>query len=327
MSESTDKPLHDGATDGSGADEQQLEEYLKGDSSVSRQYRQLHSAEVPAELDRLVLRQAEEAVKNRSAQGRPAWMRWTAPLAVAASAVLALSIVIQTGLRDDTVTAVSAQKAPQPTTQAERERVESKPIEEVVAEQVVPLTVVQESAAPTFAPSAPPPSPLQMDVPVTEPAMSPPSGLEPRAATQSRPAPPPVAAPAPAKPAASGQSIAQSADVITRELESMAMEPPRQKKAIEHNAQEQSTAVADDLARERKEEDRSTEAKAYSRRINAEMPAAARAYSDPEIWLKDIRELRKANKQEEADREWRRFRSVFPDYAVAETDLAREVKK
>ncbi len=57
MTESTDKPLPD--------DEQQLDEYLKGDSSVSRQYRQLHSAEVPAELDRLVLRQAEDAVKDR----------------------------------------------------------------------------------------------------------------------------------------------------------------------------------------------------------------------------------------------------------------------
>jgi hypothetical protein len=48
-----------------------------------------------------------------------------------------------------------------------------------------------------------------------------------------------------------------------------------------------------------------------------------RNYSDPEQWLRDIRELRKANKHEEADREWRRFRYVFPNYEVADSDLAR----
>lgn len=46
-------------------------------------------------------------------------------------------------------------------------------------------------------------------------------------------------------------------------------------------------------------------------------------YSDPEQWLRDIRVLRKENKHEEADREWRRFRYVFPNYQVAETDPAR----
>jgi hypothetical protein len=48
-----------------------------------------------------------------------------------------------------------------------------------------------------------------------------------------------------------------------------------------------------------------------------------RNYSDPEQWLRDIRQLRKENKHEEADREWLRFRYVFPNYEVANTDPAR----
>jgi hypothetical protein len=48
-----------------------------------------------------------------------------------------------------------------------------------------------------------------------------------------------------------------------------------------------------------------------------------RNYSDPEQWLRDIRQLRKEDKHEEADREWRRFRQMFPNYVVADTDPAR----
>ena len=53
---------------------------------------------------------------------------------------------------------------------------------------------------------------------------------------------------------------------------------------------------------------------------------AAQKAMDPEAWLKAIRELRKENKQEQADREWQRFRAAFPDYEVAETDAAREAQ-
>jgi hypothetical protein len=55
-----------------------------------------------------------------------------------------------------------------------------------------------------------------------------------------------------------------------------------------------------------------------------EMLDEARQYSDPELWLRDIRQLRKENKQADADREWRRFREKFPEYVVLESDTARE---
>jgi hypothetical protein len=46
--------------------------------------------------------------------------------------------------------------------------------------------------------------------------------------------------------------------------------------------------------------------------------------SDPEEWLEDIRELRRAGKTADADREWRLFREAFPDFEVADDDLARK---
>lgn len=52
---------------------------------------------------------------------------------------------------------------------------------------------------------------------------------------------------------------------------------------------------------------------------------ALRQYSDPELWLRDIRQLRRENQKDLADKEWRRFRAAFPNYVVDERDTAREV--
>jgi hypothetical protein len=97
-----------------------------------------------------------------------------------------------------------------------------------------------------------------------------------------------------------------------------------QASAVEEAARKQSAGIAGEVARE---EERSAAETAYSRQISAPMPAPPQTYTDPEVWLKDIRELRKENKQEQADVEWRRFRAAFPQYEVAETDAAREAKK
>jgi hypothetical protein len=46
--------------------------------------------------------------------------------------------------------------------------------------------------------------------------------------------------------------------------------------------------------------------------------------SDPETWLEEIRDLRRAGKTDEADREWQRFREAFPEFHVADDDIARK---
>jgi hypothetical protein len=84
------------------------------------------------------------------------------------------------------------------------------------------------------------------------------------------------------------------------------------------------SAGASEAARE---EEYSNAQMASSRQLNAPFPTPPQTYTNAEAWLKDIRELRKENKQEQADKEWRRFRAAYPTYDVAESDTAREAKK
>lgn len=292
MTEPTDnRPLDE-------VDEQQLEQYLKGDSSVSRRYRQLPGAEVPASLDRLILSQAQEAVKHRSS--RPAWVRWSAPFAVAASAVLALAIVIETGVRDETAvsTVLRSQQPAMETGAAE----ESAPKRE-------PRASLEREA----------PSAVEMRMP------------EPTAAPAPRPAAPAFAPPPPE--ARAKRYVANEA----REYATV----EQVTKAAQGEAEASADAAAEDerIATERMlREEQSLSAASrgvvdtrapvavYSP-ISANIPAPPRTYLDPEEWLKDIRQLRKQNKQEQANQEWRRFRAAFPNHEVAETDSAREPER
>lgn len=74
-------------------EERELEAYLSGDSPVSRRYAELPTAEPPPELDARVLAAAEAEVKVVPI-GRP-WQRWTAAVGVAATVVLAFTLVMQ----------------------------------------------------------------------------------------------------------------------------------------------------------------------------------------------------------------------------------------
>jgi hypothetical protein len=46
--------------------------------------------------------------------------------------------------------------------------------------------------------------------------------------------------------------------------------------------------------------------------------------TQPYPWLEYIRRLRREDRHEEADREWRAFREQYPDHVVSETDIARD---
>lgn len=305
MTEPTDKPL---------LDDQQLDEYLKGDSSVSRQYRQLPGDAVPPSLDHLVLRQAEDAVKRSS---RPAWVRWTAPLAVAASAVLVVSIVMQTGLRDETM--VKSQPA--------QGSIEAKKIQEPAAPPPPPASPKAEEAPPPAVyvdlngPNALTVKESAMDIHVPAPIVSAPAAAA------------PAYAPAPAE-AEIQQELADSEEA---DKAAIAVDASRQKSAREDVAREEERAVAQRATRREQAQAAGASNAApaavlsYSRPMSSaaadNVATIQRDYTDPEAWLKDIRQLRKDNKQEEADKEWRRFREAFPDYDVAETDSAREAKK
>lgn len=310
MTEPTDKPL---------LDDQQLDEYLKGDSSVSRQYRQLSSEAVPPSLDRLVLRQAEAAVQRPS---RPAWVRWTAPLAVAASAVLVISIVMQTGLRDETMVKSTEAKKTAASAEAPKQEAAPSPVYvDLNGPGVVHAPELDITVPPAAAPSPPPP---MQEVP-------PPALLadEPQAFAVSPSAPAPAASEMRERTAAAAEEEDKAA---------FAADSSREKSAREDLARrEQESAVAQRATRSEQAQAAGAPSAApaavlsYSRPISSaaadNVASIERSYTDPEAWLKDIRQLRKDNKQEEADKEWRRFREAFPEYGVAETDAAREAKK
>jgi hypothetical protein len=307
-------------------DEQQLDEYLRGGSAVSQQYRQLRSSDVPAELDRLVLRHAQEAVKARPAKSR-AWTRWAGPLALAASTVLVVSIVIESGVHEETYIAVPAsapadpppkQEAAQPNEAQEKATAGGASDENVV--QLVPVqpVVIEDD----FVDS--PPAPMVAEAPAPAPAT-----LEDRRLALQRIAPPPVAAPVAQAPAESTPpeevTVRSSAPPATRNSTPM---------AVSAQAQEEDTRLEEIIMTAQKR--RGERKQNAGPRNTVAAPAAAdsareadqtqdepRNYSDPEQWLRDIRQLRKEDKHEEADREWRRFRYMFPSYEVADTDPAR----
>jgi len=333
------------ASDKDLPDEQQLEEYLRGGSDVSRQYRQLQSSDVPAELDRLVMRQAQEAVKSRPAKSRT-WVRWAGPLALAASAVLVVSIVIESGVHKETYLAVpvsapaevassAAEKRASGVTEAQEKSAANSGNTDRGNDASVVHIAPLEPAAPMY--DAPPPATFTQESPAPAPA-------EDRSLAIQRPAPPPVAAPAPQY---ARTRAAPKVEALTPPAESERREPPESVEVTAAKMRESAAQASASSPVTVLEEDadisevlmtgtRRPEAKrnvgprntiAVPAHREADDEGESQDYSDPEHWLRDIRELRKQNKHEDADREWRRFRYVYPNYEVAEDDAARGAKR
>lgn len=310
-------------------DEQQLEEYLRGGSDVSRQYRQLHSADVPAELDRLVMHRAQEAVKARPAKSRT-WMRWTGPLALAASAVLVVSIVIESGVQEETYLTVPA-SAPAERAQEDKATADNAAESSVVhVVPVSPATVAPDMMMPDMMMEAPRPPPVKLEMPAPFRDRAVEAGTpEPSAVQQFSSERPKVEAP-PADLARRERS--EAVVQATSARPPVAPAPAQASVAPEYSTIENDASVQDVIVTGMK---RAKQRPTAGPRNTIAAPAAnsasdadeeerqPRDYSDPEQWLRDIRELRKENKHEAADREWRRFRYVFPNYQVAEDDTAR----
>jgi hypothetical protein len=74
--------------------DEEFDEYLRRSSEVSQRYQELGAREVPPALDAKVLRQAQQQAAKSSGRRRP-WLRWGAPLAFAATALIAITVVMQ----------------------------------------------------------------------------------------------------------------------------------------------------------------------------------------------------------------------------------------
>lgn len=305
-----------------------LDEYLKGNSDVTQRYRELGRDEVPPELDRRVLAAAREAVANERAQRSRSWMRWSAPLALAASVVLVVTVVLERGVQDETVPlqqsaaeVAHVRSDVAPTDKAANAvEEESKRAEEVAQEYAREVQTVRQQSS--------------------EEALA-------KAVSKTKAENQPSFAPPPPKITVETQSLSSARQSVVQESPvTAASEVPAAAPAVQ--AQEQGLAANDSIERSEVEADSSTAVQevavtgSRNRRVtgragprdtistgsfaNASRPAAdeQREPSDPQAWLEDIRAMRRAGKSAEADREWERFRAAFPDVQVADDDLARK---
>jgi hypothetical protein len=77
------------------SDDKLLDEYLSGSTPYSSRYRRIESDDVPLELDRAVLEQASLSVAKKRSQF---WWRVGPTLAIAATAIVAVSVVMRTSV-------------------------------------------------------------------------------------------------------------------------------------------------------------------------------------------------------------------------------------
>lgn len=325
-------------------DDREFEEYLRRESQISQQYRELQDDAVPAHLDALVLEQARAALQKESAAAprddlaavrrrRGRLMRWAVPTALAASALLVVSIVIRSGVQHETLLLPQVrQEAPGAAAQPESmedksvaaERAAAAPLVVPAAPPAAPAAARAEmemarqvqqaridsagmqkrrAAAESSATAAAPAPRAQVDAIASLPAVAAPrpSVAEPKLAAEvSEPAP--AGAPADVALAKAAPSPAQATGgeeldeiVLTGHRAASSVRGAGPRDTVRTNASGSTDAASD----------------------------TTEAFREPEPWLEHIRQLRHDGEDRQADREWRRFRKQYPDYVVATDDPAR----
>jgi predicted secreted protein len=122
----------------------QLDEYLKGDSPLTRAYRRAASEEPPRKLDTLIMDEARKAVKGRGGFN-PFGTRWTMPLAAAAVLVMSVGLVLfmsQQGVGPEAP--VMPAPSELPAASAERSAGASQP--EVTRRKEMPATAAEQES-------------------------------------------------------------------------------------------------------------------------------------------------------------------------------------
>ncbi len=323
-----------------------LDEYLKGGSDISQRYRELGRDDVPPQLDRRVLEAARAAVANDSVKRSRSWLRWSAPLALAASVVLVVTVVIESGVQNDPMLATQAPAAERKSDAAEQEFA---PLAEEPASPLADAQFVQD------APVAVVPEKVQGPVPGAVPAAPPPPSLAKaeakRASNLTSAAAEEVRADAAGqRDRESAASVAAAVANVDSREETLAAQLPtpplvqpveaiaarRQIDRAEPQQEADDTSELSETSVTGSRSRRATGRTAGPRNtisssasggaLAGEMRAAAdeAEHADPEKWLEEIRGLRRAGKAVAADREWQQFRAAFPDFRVADDDLARK---
>lgn len=307
-------------------DDKELEEYLQRGSAVSQHYRALDSEDVPAQIDAAVLERASQALREPLAGRRRAWRRWSVPVALAASTVLAISIVLESGVRHE----VALTSAPQAASEQNLRNVAPAPREAEGAAERHEAPSSKDERAQLEAREPASAAELAEDTrrAVRQPVSAPRVPEAPPPVVESAPASEPEAAfaganhiaePAPEpKVEGSTDESDRSAPASTATYQSVhavaqrRAAPPAPASVSAPPEQDTAASAPADMARQ-------TESGLMR---DQEMKSKADETADPEKWLQRIRELRQAGEGEQADREWRAFREAFPKYPVADDDRA-----
>lgn len=299
-------------------DDKTLEEYLHRDSAVSQHYRNLDADVVPPALDSAVLAQASEALRASQTRKKSAWTRWSAPLALAATVVLGVAIVLEIGV-DERVAVPSAQVEMTAAEAPASDATTATAIEEVT-EQPRLFSEDPKLDAPAAAPAAPPAAPRQArertesavrneakrEAMINESAAEKPSELLAQ-----------DAAPPPATPVSSSRN--EQVTVTS------ARSPELEKRASEARRDQTITASASaPPARAVNQMETSAPLDAVAGAVtNPQQAAPAAPRLQPEPWLEQIRTLRREGKVLQADEQWQQFVAAYPAFSVERDDLAR----
>jgi hypothetical protein len=308
-----------------------LDEYLKGGSDISQRYRELRREDVPPELDRRVLAEARAAVAGGGAARSRSWLRWSAPVALAASVVLVVAVVIESPVQDETMMIQPASEA----RQAEEYKLQE---DSTQAQQQEPeLRIIPEqppAAAPTVVPPAAPPpaSAAKAEMkradraPVVEEVQ-----VNAQAPREQSFATTPVAVDTATVDSAEAQLAAERPEPAVRTQSTAVRNEVDRTAGLEDSSAkaDESSAIQEAVVtgtRQRRSAGRTAgprntiSGSAFESRPAADADAEQ---PDPAKWLEEIRDLRRAGKTAEADLAWDRFREAYPNFPVAEDDVAR----
>lgn len=298
-------------------------EYLQRDSDVSQHYRHIDSDDVPPALDSAVLAQAQQALLKKTSR-QPVWMRWSAPVALAASAVLGIAIVLEIGVEEKV--ALPAPKMEQMTTS------------DSAADATVAEAIEQVTEQPALKTNAE--TPLSAPAPAA-PGAAPPAAASDRMFKRSEPARVDERAreASPRVQAAPELDSAVSRAVSTTASAEAPVAPEMKEESVSAVADRAAAMVREEEAR-RAQQFAANSGFSQASGQAAPAPTAVRQTTMPRpvvnmpqaipaprlaptAWLEQIRGLRRDGKVLEADEQWRQFSEAYPDFQVAVDDLAR----
>ncbi len=308
-------------------EDRELEDFLARRSVLHRRLADRDYHEPSPELDRLVLERARQAIEVPANAPMYRAPRWALPVALAASVVLALAVVLNVArLRGGDGYSVAAPMSTVETGPGSTADTKAAPITPPAGG--APLAEKARSASKT----GPGSTADTKAAPITPPAGAAPLGQQAWSLSETGPGSTADTKPAPTTPLAGGAQLAQqarSASSAAPKARVSSTHTPRFARA--EAASEGRVTPARENALRMSEGEGPNTAIARPQPSEAPPPGARTpaladkgAHTDPQAWMRQIEQLRLAGKSADADREIAAFRKAFPQVPVSQAALGRD---